>query len=81
MKTQEELVDAFAQSMKDELEANKDKGDWREWGETDKMQDELDYHLTKLDTAMSTGNLPLIKEHLADCGNFLLMIGNSFDLY
>jgi len=81
MKSQEELVDAFAQSMKDELKANEQKGDWRDWKNVNDIDKELDYHLYKLKVSMYSENKEEIKEHLADCGNFLLMIGNAFDLY
>jgi len=81
MKTQTNLVDAFAQSMKDELKANEHKGDWRTWNDIPKMLQELDYHEDKLSLAIQTGDRERIKEHLADCANFLLMIGNALDLY
>lgn len=81
MKTPEELVDAFAQSMKDELKANKEKGDWREWKDSTEIYDELNYHMHKLYNAMHDNNFKAIKEHAADCGNFLLMIGNAYSLY
>lgn len=67
--------------MKDELKNNEHKGDWRSWNDVPKMLQELDYHEYKLSLAIQTGNRELIKEHLADCANFLLMIGNAFDLY
>lgn len=81
MKTPEELVDAFAQSMKDELKANEHKGDWRTWnGEWEKL-DELYYHIDKLKSALLNNDKPRIKEYAADSANFLLMIGNEHDLY
>lgn len=80
-KTQNSLVEAFARTMKEELINNHHKGDWREWKEVNSMRYELDYHLTKLDSAIQQDNKELIKEHLADCANFLLMIGNSYNLY
>jgi molybdopterin converting factor small subunit len=81
MKTQEELIARFAKSMHIELQANKNKGDWREWGEVDNMRTEIDYHLQKLDDAIEIGDRIRINEHLADCANFLLMIGNAYRLY
>lgn len=80
-KTQEELVNSFADSMLYELIANEHKGDWRDWKDPLEIQDELHYHLGKLNTAIYDKNTNLIKEHLADCGNLLLMLGNAYDLY
>ncbi len=80
-KTQEELVDSFAQSMKNELKINEYKGDWRSWDDVHKILQELDYHEDKLSLAIQKRDTERIKEHLADCANFLLMIGNSFSLY
>jgi len=81
MKTQSQLVDEFAQTMKDELINNHHKGDWRDWREVNSMRYELDYHIAKLDKAIFEENKETIKEHLADCANFLLMIGNAYKLY
>jgi hypothetical protein len=41
-KTQAELVDSFAKSMKIELKANEYKGDWRSWNDVHKMLQVLD---------------------------------------
>lgn len=80
-KTQFELVDLFAASMKEELEANEHKGDWRDWKKPLEIQDELHYHLGKLNKAIYEKDRVLIKEHIADCGNILLMLGNAYELY
>lgn len=81
MRSQWDLVDVFAQEMKNELQSNMHKGDWREWNDTTKMFQELEYHEDKLSKAIQSGNREAIKEHLADCANFLLMIGNAYGLY
>lgn len=81
MKTPEELVDAFAQTMKDELSNNQHKGDWRDWKQVNEISLELVYHKNKLFKAIEEENKDHIKEHLADCGNFLLMLGNAYNLY
>lgn len=89
MKTQDRLVDEFAQTMKDELANNQHKGDWREWKDIEKMHQELQYHLEKLKISEDWTKYNFsedvakekIKEHLADCGNFLLMIGNAYGIY
>ena len=80
-KTQEELVDVFAQTMKDELKANEHKGDWRSWNNSVEIIVELDYHRAKLEKAMRNNNFSEIKEYLADSANFLLMLGNAYNLY
>ncbi len=81
MKDTNEIVDAFAEQMKVELKANEHKGDWCDFQEVEEIKNELEYHLRKLNTAIHMNSANSIKEHLADCGNFLMMIGNSFDLY
>lgn len=90
MKTQFELVDDFAKSMKDELIANEHKGDWRQWKDVVEIGDELQYHLEKLDDSVikyeqsnrtDLGFKHCIKEHAADCANLLLMLGNAYELY
>lgn len=90
VKTQEELVNAFAESMSHELDINSHKGDWRTWDDVPAQISELDYHIDKLKSTIKRyeGSNRVfkdleshIKEHLADCGNILLMIGNSYNLY
>lgn len=89
MKTQNELVDDFAQSMKDELKANERKGDWRYFKDKKDIHKELQYHYDKLRAAESWTQYHFsedraklaIKEHIADCANFLLMLGNAYELY
>ena len=81
MKTPEELVQAFAESMRVELEANKHKGDWQTWDDINEMFEELGYHLCKLAGAIEIEDKDRIKEHTADCGNYLLMIGNKYKVY
>ncbi len=90
MKTQNELVDDFAASMKEELTANEHKGNWVDWKDVPEIRKELKYHLEKLDNAIEmfeeSGRsnmhlLLLIKELIADNGNILLMLGNAYELY
>ena len=86
MKTQFELVDVFAQTMKDELKANENKGDWREFKDKKDIHRELQYHYDKLRAAESWTKYNFsedtakerIKEHLADCANLLLKIRFCF---
>jgi len=90
LKTQSYLVNEFAKSMKIELKQNAYKGDWRNWDNVTEQLEELDYHITKLKSAIklyedsNRNNMHfelLVRELLADCGNILLMTGNSYNLY
>lgn len=84
MKTQEEIVNAFNDSMLYELVVNEHKGDWRQWSDVTEMVNEFDYHVEKLKNELSfegNNNEVKIKEYLADCANFLMMIGNAYRLY
>ena len=74
-------ISEFAKSMEAELLANSNKGDWRKFKDPQGIYGELAYHEKKLHDAVANNDLPLIKEHIADCANFLLMLGNSFNLY
>lgn len=81
MEEQIKIVDAFADLMKIELEANSHKGDWTEWKDSFEMLEELSYHQEKLRNAIIRNDISLIKEHIADCMNFLMMIGNAHELF
>lgn len=74
----------FAQYMANELKANEHKGDWRRFTDVSEIVAELDYHVLKLkrELEFESENSPeKIKEYLADCANFMLMIGNAYALY
>lgn len=64
-----------------ELINNAEKGDWREFKYLPGIKKELNYHIKKLYTALSGTDNNLIKEHIADCGNFLLMLANAKNLF
>lgn len=75
------IVAQFAVQMNQELIANLDKGPWENWDNVPKIQDELSYHLEKLARSMQNLDKNGIREHLADCGNFLMMLGNAYNTY
>lgn len=71
----------FARDMQAELRQNAHKGNWEGWGTPESMLLELEYHKAKLLIALRDKKPDLIREYLADCGNFLLFIGNHHGLY
>lgn len=88
--TQATLVNEFAKAMKTELKANSYKGDWRSWENIPEQIEEFDYHVEKLKSAIklyedsNRQNMHvelLVRELIADCGNILLMVGNTYKLY
>lgn len=74
-------VQRFAADMTRELKANEHKGNWEEWGTVEEMICELEYHKAKLLIALREGDKSRVREHLADCGNILMFIGNAGGLY
>lgn len=71
----------FVEYMNYELEMNKHKGDWKTFDDPILIINELEHHLNKLNGAISCNNIYEIREYIADCGNILLMLGNSYKLY
>jgi len=71
----------FALEMQKELIDNSHKGDWEDFIDPREILKELEYHKSKLINAMYDNEHKLIKEHIADCANLLLMLGNSYKLY
>lgn len=80
-KTLHTKVERFAADMTRELEANAHKGLWEEWDDVNEMIAELEWHKAKLLMAMREGDKDKVREHLADCGNILMFIGNAGNLY
>lgn len=74
-------VQKFAESMQAELEANSHKGSWEEFTKKGDIISEYVYHFNKLEYSMALGKKEEIKEHIADCANILMMLGNSYELY
>lgn len=74
-------VMAFAEAMQHELNANAKKGDWQTFTDVIGILNELEYHKAKLMIDLKKGDKKKVLEHIADCGNFLLMLGNAGGLY
>lgn len=81
MKTFEEVAESFKQSMIKENNDNAHKGNILDWYNIDEMLSELEWHKAKLLFALKDKDSARIKEHLADCGNFLVAIGNACEVY
>ena len=76
-----DFTERFRQRMEVELIANTQrKGDFLAWKPErfEEVLQEVDYHLAKLDLALSVGNKEQISEYAADVGNFMAKIE---DLY
>lgn len=71
----------FARRMTVELKANEHKGDWSDWRDVKEMLYELEWHKAKLMEALHYNKKEQVKEHLADCANILMFIGNAGHLY
>lgn len=74
-------IEQFAKWMQEELEANKNKGNWKDFTSIPNIISELEYHKAKLLLSIKYDNKELKKEYLADTANFLLMLGNALNLY
>lgn len=71
----------FASDMNQELENNKHKGDYKNFTNKKDILSELDYHINKLKAAIENDVDFEIKEYIADCGNILMFLGNSYNFY
>jgi transcriptional regulator with XRE-family HTH domain len=76
-----DVIGIFAENMKIELNANKHKGDWKEWNNIEEMISELEWHKAKLLFALRENNKNSVREYLADCGNILMFIGNAGHIF
>lgn len=81
MKSQDEILQEFKEDMQTELYANDHKGDWRKFINGWDIILELDHHEKKLYQAIHDKDKKLIREHIADCANLLMMLGNAHGLY
>lgn len=60
-------------SMRNEIDANKQKGDFFSWNPShDELFTELEHHVEKLRLATSFGNESAMAEHYADIANYSL---------
>ena len=86
IQSQESKLTKFSVEMHKELLANSNKGDWEEFLDVYEIMNELDYHIEKLyDKVSNVGRRVVtseeLKEHIADCANILLFLGNAYGLY
>lgn len=71
----------FARIMTAELVANGHKGDWSEWKDSKAILMELEWHKAKLWHAVMKNDVSDIMEHIADCANILMFLGNAYGIY
>lgn len=79
-------IQVFAEKMQQELDNNSHKGNWEEFTDYKAILKEFGHHYNKilitLDESRSHVNFEnLMVEHIADCANILMFLGNSFKLY
>lgn len=67
--------------MFSEMQKNCHKGSVLDMDDFNQIITELEYHKAKLFLAIRVKNKGAIKEYLADTANYLLAIGNLFDVY
>ena len=78
----ENEISVFAHKMQQELENNKDKGNWKSFKNKNDIMAELWYHLDKLkEVRITNEDTQLLEEYIADCANILMFLGNSYNLY
>lgn len=75
------LAEIFKNDMLLELAKNSHKGSILNLKDFNGIITELEYHKAKLFLAIRVKNKGAIREYLADIANFLLAIGNMFDVY
>lgn len=80
-KKEEILLEKFKNDMLSELQKNNHKGSILNFKDFNQIITELEYHKAKLFLAIRMKNKGAIKEYLADTANYLLAIGNLFDIY
>ncbi len=78
---EERLVEIFKDDMLSELSKNSHKGSILDFKDFNGIITELEYHKAKLFLAIRVKNKGAIREYLADTANFLLAIGNLFEVY
>lgn len=76
-----EISRIFADDMVSELIKNSHKESILEIDNFEQIVTELEYHKAKLFLAIRVKNYGAIREYLADCGNYLMAIGNFFDVF
>lgn len=84
-KEMREMLDFdFVKRMKTEMEANKHKGDWKEFAIKENRPDilrEIEHHYNKLVLAFESDDDELIREHSADIGNIAMFMFKSTEQF
>jgi hypothetical protein len=78
---EESLAELFKSDMLLEMRKNSHKGSILDFKDFEGIITELEYHKAKLFMAIRVKNKGAIREYLADTANFLLAIGNLYDVY
>lgn len=74
-------IQRFAELMQRELDNNAHKGDWETWTNTNSIITDFEYHKAKLLIALlKDDDMEKATEYVADCGNILMCLANSFNL-
>ena len=76
-------VEEFARRMRQELWANRTKGDQESWKRMPMRQawHEITWHAAKLAVAIRENNRPLIRELAADVANGAMMLDDINDIH
>lgn len=75
------LLEKFKNDMSSELEKNRHKDSILKLNDFNQIITELEYHKSKLFLAIRVKNKGAIREYLADTANYLLAIGNLYEVY
>lgn len=75
------LIERFKENMLLELKKNNHKGSILDFNDFNSIITELEYHKAKLFLAIRVKNKGAIREYLADTANYLLALGNLFNVY
>lgn len=74
-------VEKFKESMLSELKKNYHKGSILDFKDFNSIITELEYHKAKMFLAIRVKNKGAIREYLSDMGNYLVAIGNLFEVF
>lgn len=79
-------IQIFAEKMQIELDNNSHKGNWEDFTDYRVILKEFGHHYNKVIITLkeSMNDIAfenLMTEHIADCANILMFLGNSFNLY
>ena len=81
MEELEYKIEKFKNSMLKELKSNSYKGNILDFKNFNEIITQLEYHKAKMLIAIRCNDKHAIKEYIADSANFLLCLGNLYNLY